>query len=141
MLRIEVPGEPRGKGRPRIGRLANGRPIAFTDAKTVSYENLVRYAAKEAMVAAGLTMFPAGVPLTIRMLASFTVPASKSKAWQRAALAGGHRPTKKPDPDNVLKVIDALNGVVWHDDVQVVEVSISKVYAAEPGLVIEVRPL
>jgi Holliday junction resolvase RusA-like endonuclease len=138
VLLISVPGDVRGKGRPRIGRLANGRPVAFTDKETVKYENMVAYAAKLAMESHGWSLVPAGEPLALRMVARFTPPASRPKKWQAAALNGQHRPTRKPDPDNVLKVIDALNGIVWHDDVQVVEVSISKAYALEPGLTIEV---
>ncbi|MBG4145971.1 RusA family crossover junction endodeoxyribonuclease, partial [Pseudomonas aeruginosa] len=43
-----VPGEPVGKGRPRIGRVgAHAR--MFTPAKTAAYEGLVAMAAQEAL--------------------------------------------------------------------------------------------
>ena len=43
-----VPGEPQGKGRPRIGRVGQHARM-FTPAKTVAYEGLVALAAQEAM--------------------------------------------------------------------------------------------
>jgi Holliday junction resolvase RusA-like endonuclease len=137
ILTIEVPGEVRGKGRPRFAR-RGAHMVAYTDQKTESYESLVRLSARGAMVRAGAEMIGRDIPLGVRMTAYFVPPASKPKKWQAAALAGQHRPTKKPDPDNITKIIDALNSVVWADDVQVVEIAISKRYATEPGLVIEV---
>ena len=39
------------------------------------------------------------------------------------------RPTKKPDIDNIIKaVLDALNGVAYKDDTQVVQVMATKKY-------------
>jgi Holliday junction resolvase RusA-like endonuclease len=51
----------------------------------------------------------------------------------------------KPDVDNYLKgLLDACNGIVWRDDCQIVEASVSKQWA-EPGLpghiTLEVMPL
>ena len=64
---------------------------------------------------------------------------SWSRRDQEAALAGGIRPTSKPDWDNHAKVTDALNGIVWHDDSQVVDGRSIKVYSDSPALRIEVR--
>ena len=41
-IELVIPGEPRGKGRPRIVRLKNGRSGSYTPDKTVSYEELIR---------------------------------------------------------------------------------------------------
>ena len=47
------------------------------------------------------------------------------------------RPTKKPDCDNIAKIcLDALNGLAYVDDSQVVCLSVSKMYAKEPKVVI-----
>ena len=44
-------------------------------------------------------------------------------------------PTKKPDASNILKSIeDAMNGVVFNDDSQIVNIHVTKVYATEPGV-------
>jgi Holliday junction resolvase RusA-like endonuclease len=48
-------------------------------------------------------------------------------------------PMKKPDCDNIVKIIlDALNGVAYTDDKQVVDVRCRKCYAkpGEPGRVV-----
>jgi Holliday junction resolvase RusA-like endonuclease len=50
------------------------------------------------------------------------IPASKSKKWKAAALAGEIRPTTKPDLDNMVKHFkDVCKGVFWVDDKQIVE--------------------
>ena len=70
------------------------------------------------------------------------VPASWSQKKQRQALLGEIYPTTKPDVDNVEKaVFDAINGVVWRDDVVVVDVVKRKRYSAHPGLSVTVEPM
>ena len=135
MLIFTVPGQPQGKGRPRIGRIgAHAR--MFTPAKTVSYEGLIAHAAQQAM--AGQPMLTGAVVLTL--LLECQMPASWSAKKQRAALAGEVYPTTKPDADNVLKAIcDGLNGVAWRDDVQVVDVMMRKRYAATPCVRVDIR--
>ncbi len=132
-----VPGEPQGKGRPRIGKIGQHARM-FTPAKTVAYEGLVAQAAQTAMDGAPLIEQP--VRLELDVLCS--VPASWSQKKQAQALAGAIRPAKKPDADNVLKAIcDGMNGVVWKDDVQAVDVLLRKVYAQTPGVRVRVAVL
>jgi len=51
-------------------------------------------------------------------------------------------PTTKPDADNVVKaVFDGLNGVLWRDDVLVVDLRVRKRYAATPCVRVEVWAL
>ena len=58
-------------------------------------------------------------------------------SWQ-PPLDGRLLPTSKPDTDNVLKaVLDGCNGVLWRDDVLVVDVRIRKRYAATPCVRVE----
>jgi Holliday junction resolvase RusA-like endonuclease len=80
-------------------------------------------------------------PVALSLIVLHPIPKSWSKRRQEAALAGTERPTTKPDADNVAKVVaDACNGVVWVDDAQVVELSVSKRYSSTPGVMVEVRP-
>ena len=59
------------------------------------------------------------------------VPASYSKKAREACLSGETRPTKKPDVDNILKAfLDAMNGIVYLDDCQVVDLHVKKVYGS-----------
>lgn len=47
-------------------------------------------------------------------------------------LSGKMRPTMKPDNDNIAKsVLDALNGLAYVDDKQIVELKVNKYYGAE----------
>jgi Holliday junction resolvase RusA-like endonuclease len=137
VLAFVVPGEPQGKGRPRIGKMGQHARM-FTPAKTVAYEGLVAHAAQQAMRGA----VPFDRPCRIELDVLCTVPASWSAKKRAQALAGAIRPTKKPDADNVLKAVcDGMNGVVWRDDVQVVEWSGRKLYAETPGVNVRVACL
>ena len=119
---FHCPFDPRGKGRPRLGR---GR--TYTDAKTVAFEKAVGFQARAQMRGAPLTG-----PLKITITCAFEMPRSWSKK-KRAALAG--RPhTQKPDADNVLKAIaDALNGIVYADDKQLAIMTVEKRWAERGG--------
>lgn len=67
-------------------------------------------------------------------------PKSVSKKKQKQMLEGEILPLKKPDMDNIVKVVvDALNGVAYHDDTQVILVSAKKAYSAMEGLDITVE--
>lgn len=137
MIRFTIPGEPQGKGRARIGRIA-GHARMFTPAKTLAYEGLVAQMAQQAMAGAALLAGPVVMEADIL----FTVPRSASRKVRADSLAGLMRPTKKPDTDNVIKALcDGMNGVVWRDDVQVVELRVSKRFAEVPGVVVSVAPL
>lgn len=125
-LEFTVSGEPQGKGRPRFTRI--GKP--YTPENTASYEEKVRLAYWEQC---GMEMAAAGIPLTLEITAVFGVPERFSKAVRLKMLAWEIRPTKRPDADNIAKIVaDALNGVAWHDDAQVVNMAVSKVYGETP---------
>ena len=122
---IVIAGEPVGKGRPKFSR-QSGR--AYTPAKTANTEAYVK---SEAVRQVGQPML-AG-PLTVSVRATVSVPASWSKKKREAALSGATRPTGKPDLDNTLKLYcDALNGIVWVDDSQIVCVYAEKKYGENP---------
>ena len=136
MLSFVVPGQPQGKGRPRVGKVGPHARL-FTPQKTVAYEGLVAHAAQQAMAGAPLIDGPVRVQLVI----DCQIPASWSQKKQRHALEGLVMPTTKPDVDNVVKAIfDGLNGVAWRDDVQVIELFASKRYAAVPCVKVFLRP-
>lgn len=131
-----VPGEPVGKGRPRA-TTRGGHASLYTPAKTVAYEGLIAHAAQQAMAGAPPVECACAVQLSITV----SVPASWSKKKQAAALLGEVLPTKKPDADNVVKaVFDGMNGVVWRDDVQAVDLAVRKRYGATPGVFVRVSP-
>lgn len=133
-VRFTVPGPAVGKGRPRIGKIGPHARM-FTPEKTVNYEGRVALCAQQAM--AGRTLFEG--PLAVELEIVCQVPASWSKRKHADALSGFVQPTTKPDIDNVEKAIfDALNGVAWNDDVQVVRVIKSKQYGPVPGVSVSI---
>jgi Holliday junction resolvase RusA-like endonuclease len=134
VIRFTVPGQPQGKGRPRVGKIGTHARL-FTPAKTVQYEGLVAHAAQVAMAGRPLLQSAVGCNVFI----DCQVPASWSQKKQRMALAGEVLPESKPDADNVVKAIfDGLNGVLWRDDVLVVDLRVRKRYAATPCVRVEV---
>lgn len=120
---IRLDGEPRGKGRPRFGR---GR--VHTDAATTSYEAQLRWAA----VAAMQGRQPIEGPIKVHVYAEFPIPASWAKWKRTAAMARAIFHSSVPDLDNLVKSIDALNGIVWKDDSQVACLTAWKKYGPDP---------
>ena len=50
------------------------------------------------------------------------------------------RPVKKPDADNIIKVVaDSLNQVAYHDDAEIVRVSLAKYYGRQPRIEVEIK--
>ena len=112
---------PKGKERPRV---VNGR--AYTPAATREAEEVIQWAYRTQVHA---RPYDAGVPLNVWVEAVFTVPKSDSRAARMDKLVGRVRPCKKPDADNIGKLIlDALNGLAWHDDAQIAGLTVTKRY-------------
>ena len=128
-----VIGEPVGKARPRVTRMGH----AYTPAKTVLYENLIKVE-YERQCGEQRASKPEGVSLSVA--AYFQTPSSVSRKKRESMLNGEIRPTKKPDADNILKCVgDALNGVAFDDDSQIVQCHAEKWYSDTPRLVVIVR--
>lgn len=116
-IQFEVPGKIVPKGRPRFAR--RGKFIStYTPQRTKSYEQLIAWTAK----AAGVRLAEGPVSLTVT--AFFKLPDSISKKERERRVTMGH--TQKPDCDNIVKIMDALNGIAYHDDAQVTEMACSK---------------
>jgi Holliday junction resolvase RusA-like endonuclease len=127
VIEITIPGELRGKGRPRFGK-----GFAYTDTRTRNAEAWVKACAVQAYRAA-----PMGGPLSITLSIGVPVPKSWPKKRRADALAGGIWPTGKPDLDNQVKLVgDALNGIVWGDDSQIVRAVVSRRYVEQPQAVL-----
>lgn len=141
MIKIELPGEPRGKGRPRsrVAWTKDDKPFVsvYTDAETRKYETALAWQAKAAMRGRP----PLEGPLAVYVQAFFTIPKSWPMKKRDAALSGVVRPTGAPDWDNISKMLDALNDIVWRDDSQVVDARITKLYSERAVLSVEVREL
>lgn len=130
IVKFSVPGAPQGKARPRVVRAKSGISLTYTPDKTVAYEELVRIRYKAA--AQGFR-FPDDAQVVVQITARFPIPASKSKKVRAAMRSGQIKPAKKPDCDNIVKIVcDALNGMAYKDDAQVVLAQVAKEYTDEP---------
>jgi len=135
VLVYSVYGEPVGKGRPRFARRGNF-VSTYSPQKTKTYEDEIRMMAKAAMGASEALETPVTVAIYIRV----GIPKSFSKQKRKDALANIERPTKKPDIDNIAKCfLDAMNGIVYLDDKQVVSLHITKEYAETPAVDVMVK--
>ena len=129
-IMFTVPGQPHGKGRPRFARRGNFVKT-YTDAKTSSYEDQIRFYALQAMGSSE----PLKTALEAFIYVRLPVPKSYPKKRVAACLSGLERPCKKPDIDNIAKTyLDAMNGVIFKDDTQVVDLHVKKVYSAVAGV-------
>jgi Holliday junction resolvase RusA-like endonuclease len=138
MIQVIIPGQPQAKGRAKIVKIGGFSRMA-TPAKTVAYEGLVALCAQEAL--RGAPLFDG--PVRVRMNLWCQTPKSLTKRERADIATGAKRPTTKPDIDNVVKAIfDGFNGVLWRDDVQVVELTVSKHYAPNaPSVVVNVESI
>lgn len=135
MTKFEVVGRVQGKARARTFYNAKlGRSQSVTPENTVLYENLIKLSFQQAE---DKETFFNGEPVAVSIEAYFKIPKSTPKKKAEDMKNWLILPTKKPDADNIAKVIcDALNGVAWHDDSQVVSLEVNKFYTAEEEKVV-----
>ena len=135
IVMFDVPGVPRGKGRPRFARRGSFVKT-YTDSKTADYETKIKEVATRAMGSSEPLETPVSVYLYVRM----PIPASTSKKAKKAMISGEIRPTKKPDIDNIAKAfLDSFNKIIYLDDTQVISLHCTKVYSVEPGVNVMIR--
>lgn len=117
------------QGRPRFTTI-NGHARAYDAPKSSGFKNLVAMIANENMRGQPLSE----KPIELRLTVTRSIPSSWSKKKKLQAQDGQLAPTSRPDLDNYLKaVLDALNGIVFKDDSQVVILSALKQYGDKPG--------
>ena len=132
-----IHGDPPGKGRPRFSTVC-GHVHTRTPDETVLYENLVKTEYRQQVG----VKFPDDAMLDVRIFAYYPIPKSASKRKRQAMLEKKIRPTKKPDWDNVGKVIcDSLNGIAYRDDAQVVDSMVRKFYGETPKVVVTIEEI
>jgi len=133
-IEITVPGEPVAQGRPRF-TTQSGFARAYDPRRSRDYKNYVMHIASQ--ICKG-QVFTGAVEMTVNIYRQ--IPKSWTKKKQKQAEDGFVRPTLKPDVDNYVKGIkDALNGIAYVDDSQVVALFISKHYSREPRVYIRIE--
>ena len=128
---LTIPGDPVGKARSRHTRYG-----VFTPTKTVNYETLIR----ELFAIYYPNHQPIIGPVWMKVVAYMRIPSSKSKKLKTEMREGRAFPTVKPDADNILKTCaDALNGLAYMDDKQIISVTVDKRYSDTPRAEVVVR--
>lgn len=117
---LTIPGEPVAKARPRMTKSGH----VYTPQRTVDYERWVQTLFVKEY---GQPRMEGALKLELNLY--FPIPKSTRKKDVPAMRTGEMRPTKRPDLDNVLKAVsDALNGIAYKDDSQIVAAVVQKFY-------------
>ena len=132
--------QPQQRPRHRVGMTKDGRIFSQTyeASKSRDFKGVLHLMAQNELAKheGQRLVGPVSMTLTIDL----PVPKSFSKKKTAEAMERKIFPTKKPDVDNVLKaVMDALNGVLYEDDKQIVMVCVKKFYGESEGLYIRVE--
>ena len=137
-ITFQVPGKPQGKARARTVYNKNLKhSVSYTPEGDLLYENFIK---TMYIQAAQGRKFEDDVPITLKITAHFLPAKSTSKKKQQQMLSGELYPLKKPDMDNIVKVVaDALNVLAYHDDTQIVYVEAKKEYSVLEGLDITIE--
>ena len=130
---FEVPAKIIGKGRPRLNSYTGQ---VYTPTRTRDYESLVeqyfllkypRYKSIEGRAKVNITAY-------------FEVQKSTSKVQKEQMLGNTISPTKKPDIDNIVKIVlDSMNKFAFKDDTQITKIEVEKLYADQEKLYIKIE--
>lgn len=132
MMQLIIKDKPVPKERPRVTKGG----WTYTPLKTKVYERMIKRLASQKAT------HTTDQPVRIALVFNFEVPRSWTKEKKTRARLGLVRHKYRPDLDNLVKsVTDALNGVIYYDDSQIVSVSAHKKYAEENSIEITVTEL
>lgn len=136
-VKFTIMGPPKGKGRPRFQKIGAYTRVS-TPPDTVNYENLVKL---EYELQCDKYYF-GDIELGMKLITYYPIAKSTSKKKRLEMINGNINPTKKPDCDNVLKIVaDSLNQIAYKDDSQIVEAFVQKKYAEIPRVEVEIYDL
>lgn len=142
-LKFEVAGEPVAQARPRVVRTKKG-VRGIDPAKSKNYKAWVKCCALNAFrkLETKETKKLLESPLKVKLFIYRSIPTSDSKKLKTQKQNNDVLPTVKPDIDNVFKAVtDALNGIIWQDDRQIVNAEIAKRYSSIPRVEIEIEEI
>nr|DAM54115.1 MAG TPA: Endodeoxyribonuclease RusA [Caudoviricetes sp.] len=129
---IEIDESITGKQRPRMN-IYTGK--AYTPTKTKNYEYLV----KQIFINKYPNFTPIEGRVAMTIIAYFEIPKSTSKKKTAEMICDEISPTKKPDWDNIGKIVsDALNKFAYKDDSQITDVRIFKKYSTIPKVIVKI---
>ena len=130
---FEMPGSITGKARPRMN-IRTGK--AYTPTKTKLYE----YALRQWFIMNYPKFTPIESRVKVSIIVYFEIPKSTSKKNEAEMLEGNISPTKKPDIDNIIKIVlDAMNKFAYKDDTQVTKIDVEKKYSDTPKIIVKIE--
>ena len=119
-----------GKARPRMNT-RTGR--AYTPTKTKLYE----YSLRQWFCMNYPNFKPIEGRVKVSIIAYFEITSKKKEAEM---LSNNISPTKKPDIDNIVKIVlDGMNKFAFKDDTQVIKLEVEKKYAEKPRMYIKIE--
>jgi Holliday junction resolvase RusA-like endonuclease len=136
-LEIVVYGRPAPGGSKTSGVRKDGRRfVRDSSTRAAPWKGKVEQAAGEAMIAHGLSLLEGA----LEFVATFYLPRPQSHYGARGLRPSAPRyPTTRPDVTKLLRPVeDALTGVVWRDDSQIVKQLARKRYGAPARVEIDV---
>lgn len=125
-----VPAEPQAKGSMRafVPKGWNRPVVTSTNKHLKSYESLVRMEANKIWNAPVLDR---NTPVNVWLVFCFIKPRSTPKKVVEKLT--------KPDLDKLIRpILDAMTGIVWVDDSQVVRIVASKIFTERPGTAVRI---
>ena len=127
-IEIYIPGKAVAQSRPRFARRGN-HVATYDAAPSRDYKSWVKHCALEVMKQKSMQIIPRDIPLKIIL----TVNVERPKSCPKSRTL----PVTKPDLDNTLKTIqDALEGIAYQADQQIVSLSATKRYADSGGVTV-----
>lgn len=133
MYEFEMIGSIVGKARPRMNT-RTGR--AYTPTNTKLYE----YSLRQWFIREYPNFKPLESRVKVSIVAYFDIPKSTSKKKEAEMLKDNISPVKKPDIDNIIKIVlDAMNKFAFKDDTQVTKLEVEKKYAETPKIYIKIE--
>ena len=129
-IHLLIPGNPVPQGRPRAC-IRGKHASVYEDAKSKDWKKTIAvHAVTQLKYIDGYELIDTAIKLRVefRLLRPKSVSVKKRPD-----------PITRPDLDNLIKAVkDALTGVLWRDDSQIIELEAKKVYNNPPGVDIKV---
>lgn len=136
IIKFRIPGKVQPQGRPRAS-VRGGHVRMYDPPKSREYKKHVKQVAEDYAPSE-----PLEGPLHVRMTFSRQYLKSWTKRQRMDAEDGILMPITRPDLSNLCKGIeDALNGIMWKDDSQIIELMLAKIYSDEDYAEVEIRTL
>lgn len=134
VISFTIPGNPVAQGRPRAS-IQRGKIHMRDPDKSRAYKQHVALVARQ-----NAPKKPIEAPVSVIIRIHRPIPASMTKKLREAVKQGIHRPIVKPDCSNIAKGIeDAMNGIIYKDDSQIVDLTINKYYSDNPRVEVEIE--